>query len=219
MGTSCGKAKFDWYTITKERMSVRRGEKACVFVLSNATAQELLSAAVRGAETLTQVFGRQIAEDLVVRYTDDAYEAAVKSRLKAAGWKWLAQGMPRALAAFRAVNAITLVGKTVAVTAVPLGKLTVLNEIKNKNACVQITADLDGRRLKLDWNLIYNPSALKNPRRDVDLTLASVRDREERFGSDKLRKRPVGLRCGRRGNVERHSTPNAVFRNAVTVVR
>jgi hypothetical protein len=118
----------------------------------------------------------------------------------------------------RLVNGVTLAGKAVGLNAALLTAAVVLHQIKAKNACVQINTDIDKGKLKLDWNLVYSPSALEHPERDEELTRAKVRDREERtLRSDKLHVRPINLACDRRGNVYRVGKLKKVFTEAVAV--
>ena len=221
VGVTCGTAKFDWYEVSKQPSFVKSGEKACTFLLSNAAAKEVLSRAVKNGTTLTDEFGGVIARELARKYgaaaTEKVVLAGVEYGLKREGWKAIASGVPRALVAFRNVNGIALVGKGVALTAVPLAGLTILDQIKNDKACVQIDADIDDGKLKLDWNLVYSPSALKDPVADAEMTYSKVRDRVEKdFASDELETRRTGLRCGEFGEVLKAGGSSTAFTGATT---
>jgi hypothetical protein len=223
VGATCGRTDFDWYDISLHRTFVRKREKACVFLLSNRVAEELLDRALKsGKENLTDILGAVIASDLArgvaARLTVEFYVRRKVRELRDAAWNWLARGLPRALLAFNSINQISQIGRAVTVHAKPLTALTVLNQIKTKNACIQINADIDKKKLKLDWNLVYSPSALKHPKRDVELTRAAVRDRvERRFRPDRLQRHDVALACDKNGDVVRKGSARDVFHDPHTV--
>lgn len=212
MGLVCGRAGHDWHTVAKRRTAVTKGRQACVFLLGNGVARELLATALRTGKTLTTVFGRELATEAARELADDAAELAIGAALRQRGWSALAKHAPFYFRAFRAAVWQTRIGEAVALQAVPLSATFAVNQIRTKHACVQVVAATDRNRLTLDWQLVYAPTALKHPKRDRKLTRAHTYRKEvRRFRPDRVTPSYVGLTCARGGVVDGDAASPSAF--------
>lgn len=218
MGLVCGKAGSDWRTVTRQKTFVDNGERACVFLVGNKLAKEVLGTSIKSGgafanrfgKTLLMRFGPQIAKDAAPEVAAKATEIAIKR----AGYKHLAKTAPLYYNAFKAVTWQVRIGDAVALQAVPLSALFATSQIKSRKACVQVIARIEKKRLLVTSSLVYSPSALKKPARDRELTRAKIYYKQKRRLRTDLTKRAyAGLSCDSKGQVRTSSVSSKAFRS------
>jgi hypothetical protein len=167
----------------------------------------LLRLANQNGKTLTEPFG-----DTLLRYwVNDVAAAAMTQSLKAANLRLLASVMPEAAATIARLNLITSTGTLLGLGAIPLLGATILDQLVNKGACVQLILDKDDDSVKVDSQLIFNPMHFA----DLSGTVSHVfKKKSKRFSPDSFQRQPINLRCDTLGEVQadQGSPPPALMR-------
>jgi hypothetical protein len=210
VGTTCGTAAYDWYSVTGERSFVHKGEEACIFLISNPLNRELLRVAIDNNETLTDVFGKY----LIAEVKDDVLKGIVRTTLQQSGARLLIRLMPQFSNVVRFTGIASTLGNLAAYQAIPLHALFVINQIETKGACIQVVADVDQGELQVDWALVYNPAYIT----DKKETVARVYQKKKKLLLDEYLQRRINLRCGSDGLVHNDNAYNVdqVFSSVLT---
>jgi hypothetical protein len=216
MGVVCGRAGFNWKTIAKRDMFVDKRERACVFLIGNDVAAEILARAVRTNASFNKVFASTLLSAYQTRATqpgpdesaDEALEHAIFIKLQRS-WKKLAMAGASAFRAFKGIAWQVRLGEAVGLQAIPLTALFKATQIKKHNACVQVVAQVQGGKLRADASLVYSPSALKHPKADADLTRA----RTYKVVGGKAQRAYTGLRCTKSGGIGSYKITRRAFRS------
>ena len=196
LGFTCGRTKFAWYTNAKQPTFVKKGEVACIVLLSNRSTRGLLELAIANRRALATEFARVYSDALML----SAAEFGVKYGALTGFRKFLAAVVPQSARALSRVNAIFTAGKIIGYAAVPIFVKIVHSQYTSKRACAAFIADVDNRRLRADWRLVFNPAFISDSR----LTYASVWElRKKRLRPDEVIRRYSNLRCDGNGMVAR----------------
>jgi hypothetical protein len=198
VAVTCGKARFDWYTIARTRDTVRKGERACVWVVSNPMLKELYRVAVEKDTSISEVFADYIRAASV----DDP-----RWSWEQWGNEWLGDFLDEELSElllerlFPALHTavVPLAEVTGAIDLAILGAqvatdITFISQISTKGACYGYKVD-DGRLSRP--RLVYNPRYLE--RTAVTKSIFKVWQRIPRFGPDRYEVRHLNLSCNRNG--------------------
>lgn len=205
VASTCGQAKFDWYTSAQERTFVDEGEPVCTYLVSNTVAMQLLAVAEETGKSLGEVFGAAALAALMEAYPEYASQALLEStswvtekvvNRQVSNWVWtktfgeaVAKGIGRA-------NLIVNVGEAVGLAVVPMTAAIIYDQIENKGACIQVTLGSDGGNLGVDWNLVYNPAHFT----DQSMTNVTVHQKVERkFAFDDYERVALDLTCDASG--------------------
>jgi hypothetical protein len=193
LGSTCGKATFDWREVTGERSPVHDGEGACVFLVGNKLAQLLLKVAADTGVPIGSAFAGTVLHGGVVKYTGKTTIWAEKWLAKKTLLRAIARALGESLPRFTPIVAI---GEAVALTAIPLAVGFLVGQIKNHNACVQVVVDKDSGKLKVDWSLVYAHAS------DSSLTSAHVYKKHARsLRPDTYTPVGLGMQCNGDGTV------------------
>jgi hypothetical protein len=191
IGSRCGKATFDWRTVTKSKTSVKKGETACVFLVGNDPARDILLAAKDAGVSIGTAFTGTVLKELVADNAGTALEKAAESLTKR---KTLARISKVVGVNLGRYNMLFTAGKVAGVLAVPLAGAFVVGQIKNNDACIQVIVDPEGDEVKVDWSMVYAHSD------DPDRTTAKVY-RKKNGIIDTAEPAPLGMRCAPNGTV------------------
>ena len=216
LGVVCGRAGFNWKTIAERDTFVDKGERACVFLIGNDVAAEILARAVRTnssfnkvfASTLLTAYQTQATEPGPDESADEALEHAIFVKLQRS-WKKLAMAGASAFRAFKGITWQIRLGEVVGLQAIPMTALFKAAQIKKHNACVQVVAQVQGGKLRSDASLVYSPSALKHPKADANLTRA----RTYQLVRGNAQRAYTGLRCTKSGGIGSYRITRRAFRS------
>jgi Bacterial TSP3 repeat len=204
-GATCGTANYAWYTSTGDLIGGGPGEQGCVMVLSGAIANALLDAVLESdlgmSEAVTALVGVALGDNF--RTPPNAYTTVLDMATK-----WGAKsGLLRALGLVK-YNTIFTIGEAIGVAGATTVGLFILNEMRNHNACIQVTVAANGDGVNVAWNLLFADGRSKI-RAD---SVAGTREKIDRFlSSDTYPKHTTNLRCAADGSVIRQGGPGAVF--------
>jgi len=198
-GFSCGTARFDWHSPTAQATFVKRGEYACVVLLSNKLSRELLDLAFENRWTLSETYARTHARanasssgGNVASLSADALKLLTKRFFPVA-----ARAISTANPLFKATEAF---GKAV---VEPLGGAFVVTQYTQKRACAQFIVDVDSGKLRAKWSIVYNPRVSKT----VGETYASVWQSDD----GKAVRKVAPLRCGVVDGSVLHGRGDSIF--------
>ncbi|WP_457102098.1 hypothetical protein, partial [Microbacterium sp. P5_E9] len=104
MGAICGTTKHDIFEVTLEPTGVTAGEHTCVFMMSNAVANELLDLAIENSSTISDVAAQYLKENLDVVTADAAAKSSYKLA-EAAGRRSVSRLFPEAASMLKRSNA------------------------------------------------------------------------------------------------------------------
>lgn len=205
VGFSCGVAKFDWYTsVGRSRAGIQKGEQACILLLGNHFSLAALDEALSGAgEPLTNVLAALVTPWLQER----ALEALLPEVDFDLSIPWVVRwAIIRQLNLTR-FNSFFTIGNALGWTGAGLLAATIVTEIKEHDACVQVTLGPDGDTLGLDWNVVFSDRRV----RDRDDYTAGAHQRKSRpFQIDSYEKRLSNLSCIE-GSVRAQGGAGALF--------
>jgi hypothetical protein len=207
VASRCGSAGHDWGTVTGGASTVRSGEQACVFLLGNDLAQELLAVSLSAGVSLGTAFGGTVFDELVVEYADDVTLWSEQQLAK----RTLLRALARSFGV-RGFGPITSLGNVVAINGVALGGLILASQIEAHNACVQVIVSQDGRGgLEFDASLVYAQA------RDRSLTQANTYEvQSRRLRPDRIVPVSLGLTCERDGTATVAGSSRAFNRSTAT---
>ena len=196
---SCGTTRFNWHYLTKEPTFVKRGEYACVVLLSNRLSRELIDIALQNRWSLTQSYVRT--------HWDAIARSAAQFATKFASVPTLQKAFPVAAQTIARLNRLyaapSLFGYGV---VAPLAGAFVLGQYTQRGACAQFIVDVDKRRLRADWSIVYNPRVAQ-----PGGSFASVWE----LKNGKATRRYAPLRCGLNGRILL-GRGDAIFSGATT---
>lgn len=199
-GITCGRTTFGWVTPSRESLGVGKETRACILLLSNRTTNSIIDFALdHDKETITTALaafsksylGEQLQQELV-----DWGEEEARNRKLEQVEKEAKKALLKAYNLTR-INRIFTVGKVAALSGVPLAALWGLNQVRNKNACIQLRLGTgsDGAA-KLSWSLVYSAENLTNEGLDDGLHKAGVFKKKTRdWGVDTAVRVSTNLRC------------------------
>jgi hypothetical protein len=191
IGSRCGRATFDWRTVTKSRTSVKKGETACVFLVGNDLARDVLFVAKDAGVSIGTAFTGTVLRELVAENADTALEKAVESVTKRKTLARISRAVGVNLVRY---NAIFTAGRIAGVLAVPIAGAFIVRQIKDNDACVQVIVDPEDDGVKVDWSMVYAHSD------DRDRTTAKVY-RKKNGLIDTAEPSSLGMRCAPNGTV------------------
>lgn len=186
-GFSCGTTRYGWHHLTKQPTFVKRGEYACVVLLSNRLSRALIDLAVKQRW--------DIATAYVSTHRDATVLDGARFAAKFASVPVLQRVFPMAATTLGRLNAIYSAPQLFTYGVIkPLFGAFVLRQYVVGGACAQFLVDVDvvgGRKqLRADWSIVYNPRTGGN-------SFASVWQSTR----GKVVRRHAGLRCGLNGSV------------------
>ncbi|TFB68192.1 hypothetical protein E3O06_16995 [Cryobacterium glaciale] len=218
LGTLCGTAKHDLLEVTLQPTAVSKHEYACVLVLSNDVANELLDTALANGSTITDVATQYIRENLDVVAANAAPKLAYKGALQA-GRIYAAKLFPQAASLLRRSNVVFTAGELAGYAAVPLASAFVLGQIRNNNACVQLLVNVDNGTLNANWSMVYSRGSVST--KDKELSYARTYDKKvKRFSPDKAIRENLPLQCESNGmvTVQKATTRTSAFDRPTTAI-
>jgi hypothetical protein len=222
VGVTCGRTKFRWVTPARESLGVSKGAESCILLLSNRATNAVIDFALEHdresiTSALTAFTGSHLSEIYGEHSVDWELERQREEQLDQA-MRDVKKAILRAYNLTK-VNNIFTVGEVVALSGVPLVALWSLNQIRNKNACIQVgIGGSSSDRISLSWSLVYSRE---------NLTDAGVRDnlhkagewkkKVRRFLPDTAVKKPINLSCNG-GRVVASGGAGSVLDKAVSFV-
>lgn len=205
MASTCGTARFDFLKVGGAEGAVRKKKQGCVYLVSNRFARDLLTMAYNSDKNISQSFLKVLAVAAKAR-RDAAGSDAIEDYIRKAlplpdGQDIIVRTLPRwvrgaAEVAGRA-NPLTMIGEGVGLLAVPMGTLHRIDQIVSKEACLQFTVGVKGRRARIDSRVIYNPRFFT----DRKGSYARVQKRKKRLFGDSYPARYLNLSCQANGMV------------------
>ena len=221
-GITCGDTAFRWVTPSLDNLGVGTGKNGCILLLSNSTANAVLDYSIEYGPSITkalvlltkpylqEIYGRQAvnwAHDQVVNAQIWGAKAIVKRALL------------KSLNLTR-LNGVFTIGRLVGLSGVPLGAFWALNQVRNKNACVQVRiGNADDGGTALSWSLVYSAENLTSAGLSDDLHRAGAWKKKVRDNApDVAERKSTNLYC--RDGVVRASgaSASAVFSNATSFI-
>jgi hypothetical protein len=220
VGVTCGRSRFAWVSPTLRPLGVPAGAKSCVFLLSNETAQGLVATAFsteKGSVTwaITDYMRAHLGEINGHERVDWRGEA----EQHAAVWgtsAYAKQALARGLNLTR-LNAAFAVGQLTGLAGVALGAVWKLNQIQNRDACIQVRIGTSAQGANLSWSLVYSSEQLTSAGLKDGLHRAGVWQKKVRIGPDTAVRRHANLSCTS-GRVKAAGGAGAVFDQAVSQV-
>jgi hypothetical protein len=198
IGVTCGTARFTFYEVTLTATSVKKGDRACVWVLSNRASKELLALAVQTGTAVGPLFASKIA-------TLAGIKLANKIITKTVSWanmKVLAKVMPRAVAWISANDNVFTVGKIVALAGIPIVGAKTFLQITDHNACFALGVEFDDGKVHVTPRFLVNIGTV-NSSKDENVTIARINQKVAKtLAADDIIQHPLNLQCGHRGAVE-----------------
>ena len=221
VGVTCGRSRFKWVSPTLRPLGVPKGAKSCIFLLSNETAKGLVATAFgtdKGTITsaITDYMRPHLGEingEQAVNWRSEAEQYADVWAPRVYVKRALARGMN-----FTRLNASFAVGQLTGLAGVALGALWKLNQIENRDACIQVrigTSAAEGANLS--WSLVYSREQLTREGVEDGLHRAGVWQKKVRLGPDTAVRRHVNLSCSG-GQVVAGGGAGAVFDRARSLV-
>lgn len=193
LGVVCGKAAFKWRAVTGVPRTVKKREKACVFLVGNESARLVLDVARAEGVPIGTAFAGTLFKPKVAEFTGGVSVWGKQQRSKKAVLRSLANSL---VTVTNRVNAITTAGRAVGLQAVPIAGAFIVNQIENNDACLQVIVDNDGGKQKTDWSMVYAHST------DSKLTKSKVyRKIDRRLKLDKIEPVNLNMRCTTSGRV------------------
>lgn len=230
-GVVCGEAKFTFHKVTQQAESVSKGDRACIYALSNRFTRELgLTGNGTVSSQLFTLFGGELYGSIKDYLSDpgavarDQVNAAVQSRisaLKKQGKEILAEAVAKwqktILTAFRvgrSTNAFVRVGQVIALQAIPIAAATHVRHVKKFNGCTRAIMGFRKGRLKLAGGLLYSPKGLVDTAQGKYLTQAGTyRKTARRLRGDKLTRVKSSLSCNGNGDITSVGSNLKLFKN------
>lgn len=198
-GITCGKTLFRWVTPSLQDLGVDKVRKGCVMLLSNSAANAILDYSIEYGPNITTTLMRLTQPHLLEINGQEAIDWVQEASVDANIWgtrmvvkKTMAQGLN-----FTRLNAVFTVAKLAALSGVPYGALWGVNQVRNKNACIQIRLgnSSDGGS-RLSWSLVYSAENLTNEGLADGLHRAGVWKRKaRRLLPDTAVRRSTNLIC------------------------
>ncbi|MEW6581628.1 MAG: hypothetical protein AB1416_02555 [Actinomycetota bacterium] len=225
VASTCGTAKFTFYSVSGERGFVRKGRRACVYLVSNRMARQLVKMAYNSKGNVTDAFvevlGVAARAAKEVDPNSETLEKWIGDRLPHLPSRWelveyvVSDFVRDAHATAGRANPLLLVGESAGLLAIPLRTLHRIHQIEAKGACLQFVVGVRDRTAHVDSKIVYNPTHFTGRTG----TYARVNRRDRRLGLDRYPAEYLNLSCGRDGMVRvtpRRDT-GAVFSGDKTV--
>ncbi|WP_147381452.1 hypothetical protein [Nocardioides immobilis] len=222
-GITCGITEFRWVTPALRSLRIPAGRRGCILLLSNKTANAIIDFALaHEKETLTSALVKFTGDHLGEVYGEETVDWQEEYQVD----KTLSRAKRQAKKAlFRALNLTRLNGfyrasEIAALSGVALGAVWALNQIRNRDACIQVRVGhgKDGKP-RLSWSLVYSKD---------QLTAAGIKDGLHKAGVWKKKARTlkvdiavrkhINLACNRGDVVASGGDADRVFTRAISFV-
>lgn len=195
-GITCGRSAFTWHNSVGDERGGGAGSNGCVILLSNAAANAVIDAVVAGDVESMSNAAIEIARLTVGDDLPTPTELFLRIEAKFAQYG-VQHAVLRSLGIAK-FNAVFAVGEAVGLAAVPIFANIVVNEIRNQNACIQLTLLEDGSTTRVGWNLVFSEGRTT----DSNDHQAGVHQQVvKKFQPDDYVQRNTNLSCGADGFV------------------
>ena len=229
MASTCGKARFDFRSVSGELGAIRKGRSGCVFLVSNRVARQLLQMAYSSNGNISDAFTKVLSVAARAAKDKNLNSEALEQ------WIWnqlpplsevptdrieviqfvLAKFFPKAAKTAERANPLFLIGESVGLLAIPMHALFRIDQIQAKKACMQFTVGVRRGTAYVDSRMVYNPAYFASKTG----TYARVNERAVGLLGPHYPARYLNLACRKNGMVS--TTPgretSQIFRGAKTV--
>ena len=222
-GITCGKTRFRWVTPSLQDLGVGKDRKGCVMLLSNAAANAVLDYSIEYGPSITATLQRLTRPHLLEINGQDAIDWVAQEAVDLAIWDGtrmvVKKAMLKGLNLIRR-NSIFTVAQVGALSGVVYGALWGVNQVRNKNACIQIRlGGSSNGSSRFSWSLVYSSENLTNAGLADGLHRASVWERHvRRFLPDDAVRRSTNLVCKHGRPVATGIGAGEVFQGATSFV-
>lgn len=222
-GITCGRTKFRWVSPALKSLGVSAGQNGCILLISNNATNAVVDYALEHAPNITSALAAMMGPYLVEIYGEEAVDWVKEESLDTVGvWALKREVKSLILKALNLsrINSIYTVGKVAGLTGVAYGSLWALNQVRNKNACMQVRIGTTSTgRTKLSWSLVYSKENLTDEALADRLHEASVwKKKIVNNGFDKAVRQSINLRCDQGRVVASGGGAGKVFEAPVSFV-
>ena len=198
-GITCGNTLFRWVTPSLQGLGVDKGRKGCIMLLSNSAANAVLDYSIQYGTNVTTTLMRMTRPQLLELNGQPSIDWFQEANVHANIWgtKTVVKKMMLQSMNLTRLNAVFTVARLAALSGVPYGALWGVNQVRNKNACIQIRLgnSADGTS-RLSWSLVYSVENLTNEGFNDDLHRAGVwKKKARRYLPDTAIRKSTNLIC------------------------